>query len=148
MLYYYNHYLLYFSHLHLHLFLILSSSILLIDFFHSTISLYTATNSSSISIFRIAGSSNLSNQMTFQPFKIPTYPYPPKFEDLSYIPEQNKTIGFFTKENKIEDDLVFLDYSLSIPLICPFHKNEKIQMQLDAEFFLECPICIKYGREL
>ena len=86
--------------------------------------------------------------MTFQPFQFPAYPYPLKFEDLPCIPEQNKTIGYFTKQNKVDGDLVYLDYGLSIPLICPFHKNEKIQMELDTEFYLECPICIKYGREL
>ena len=76
--------------------------------------------------------------------------HPPKFEDMKCIPERNKTIGYFTKENKVEDDLVFLDYSLSVPLLCPFHKNkdEKIQMVLDFEHHLECPLCIKYGREL
>lgn len=55
--------------------------------------------------------------------------YPLTWEDKIYLPERNR-IGFFTNLNKVEGDLVYLDYKLTEPLLCPFHKEkgENIQM--------------------
>jgi hypothetical protein len=88
--------------------------------------------------------------MTFQPFQFPAYPLSAYIRRHDMYSRIKQDYWILTKENKVEGDLVFLDYSLPVPLLCPFHKNknEKIQMVLDFEYHLECPLCIKYGREL